>query len=605
MTRDELVDLITRLQAGLAELSGVEAKRAQREMPSELSETLSSFSNTAGGGVILLGLDENAGFELTGVEDVERVTSRVAQACRDDLEPPLQPTISADSIDGAKIVVVEVPELPTAQKPCYIKNRGLVNGAFLRVAGSNRKLTQYETGIMLANRGQPRHDLEPVRDTSVADLDEVLVEGLLRRVQANRGPSLTGGDRTTLLRNLGIVASSGELTLAGLLALGKYPQRIFPQLDITFAFFATPEHWPLADGTRFLDSASIDGPIPVMLDEAMKRIGRNMRRRAVIHGAGRLDLPDYPEAALREALANAVMHRDYSPTSQGTQIRVAMSPDRIEIENPGGLFGPVSREALEAGEPVSSSRNASLAKLLEDVITSEGRAVAENRGSGMAAMLKALREAKLSPPTLVDEISRFTVSFRSATLVDDATLQWIGSLNQAGLNDRQVAALAIARNGTSMTNSLYRAAGGCDAATATRELIDLRNRGLFVRAGAGYRASWRLAPSLLAISEDRVRLPGRLTGQGRQLQIKRLLETGDKSTSELSEATGLGKQSVRNYLNTLRRDGLVEPTSDKIRSPRTRWKLVERHHFGFDQQPLPFQEGQLDRPDEAGPRDDA
>ena len=574
MSRDELITIITRLQAGLAELGGVEAKRAQRDMPSDVLEALSAFSNTPDGGAILLGIDENAGFEISGVEDVERVTSRVAQACRDELEPPLQPLITAQTVDARTVVIVEVPELPASQKPCYIRARGLVNGAFVRVAGSNRRLSQYEAGLLIANRTQPRHDLEHVPGATRADLDAAAVAALLGRVRANRGPNLASADDETVLRNLGVLTAAGEVTLAGLLSLGAYPQRFAPQLDITFAFFATTSREPLPDGTRFLDSASIDGPIPAMLDEALKRIGRNMRRRAVIHGLGRIDLPDYPLAALREALANAVMHRDYSNPSQGTQIRIEMFPDRIEIINPGGLYGPISREALEAGEATSSSRNAALAKLLEDVVTPDGRAVAENRGSGMAAMLRALRDARLTPPDLIDDIGSFTVRFRSAALIDADTIEWISRHQQEGLSEGQKAALALVRHGGTLTNARYRALTGDDAATATRELADLRNRGLLIRAGVGHRAQWQLSPDLERQTPERASLPGRLTGEGRKNQIRRLLQTGDKSTRELAEATGIGKQSVRNYINALRHEGLVEPTSERARSPATRWRLT-------------------------------
>lgn len=103
---------------------GRRGKAGPARVPADVLETLSAFSNTADGGVILLGLDENSGFEISGVEDVERVTSRVAQACRDELEPPLQPLITADDIDGRSVVVVEVAELPASQKPCFIKSRG-------------------------------------------------------------------------------------------------------------------------------------------------------------------------------------------------------------------------------------------------------------------------------------------------------------------------------------------------------------------------------------------------------------------------------------------------------------------------------------------------
>jgi len=571
--REELIDLITRLQAGMGEMQVVEAKRATREMPTDLPETLSAFSNTSDGGVVLLGIDEAGGFSITGVDDVDRVSSRVAQACRDELEPPLSPVLSSDEVDGKNVVVVEVPELLPHEKPCFIKSRGLVNGAFLRLGGTNRKLTAYETAVLMANRGQPSEDARSAGAAAVADLDPDLVLAMISRVRARRGTAFSRVDDETVLRRLGVVTVDGLPTIAGLLALGHFPQQFFPQLDMTFSFFARPDREPLPDGTRFLDSASIDGPMPAMLDEALRRIRLNMRHRAVIQGAGRVDVPDYPEAALREALSNAMMHRDYSGLAQGTQVRIEMFSDRIEIESPGGLYGPVSTESLQAGDAVSSSRNAVLAKLLEDVVGADGEAIAENRGSGIATMQRALRDARLGPPEFIDQVRRFTVRFRNATLVDDATFAWIESLEQPGLSERQVAALALARQGAVLTNARYRAVAGCDAATATRDLGDLRDRGLFRKLGAGHRVSWRLSPE--AGGAGSAELPGRLTAEHRRSQIRRLLEIGDRSTRELVEATGLGKQSVRNYLNDLRRAGEVEPTSERIKSPATRWRLVD------------------------------
>lgn len=559
----------------------VEAKRAMREMPSDLPETLSAFSNTTDGGVVLLGIDEASGFTITGVDDVERVSSRVAQACRDELDPPISAVLSSDEVDGKRIVTVEVPELPPHEKPCFIRSRGLVNGAFLRIGGTNRKLTGYETAVLMANRGQPAEDARAAGAATVDDLDPNLVSAMIDRVRARRGPAFAGVDDATVLRRLGVLTVGGVPTVAGLLALGRFPQQFFPQLDMTFSFFAQPDREPLADGTRFLDSASIDGPMPVMLDEALRRIRLNMRHRAVIHGAGRVDVPDYPETALREALSNAMMHRDYSGLAHGTQVRIEMFSDRIEIESPGGLYGSVSTETLQAGDSVSSSRNAVLAKLLEDVVGTDGEAIAENRGSGIATMQRALRDARLGPPEFIDQVRRFTVRFRNATLVDDATFAWIESLDQPGLSERQVAALALARQGATLTNARYRAVAGCDAATATRDLGDLRDRGLLRKLGAGHRVSWRLSPDVVrAGGVGPVELTGRLTAEHRRSQIRRLLEIGDRSSRELAEATGLGKQSVRNYLNELRRDGEVEPTSERIKSPATRWRLVARDPEG-------------------------
>lgn len=576
MQRAELVDLLSRLTAGLGEMQLVEAKRARHEMPSDLLETVSAFSNTSDGGVILLGVDEDAGFTVSGVDDVERVSARVGQACRDELEPAVAPRLSSEEIDGLKVLVVEIPELRAGEKPCYIKSRGLVNGAFVRVGGTNRKLTSYETALMLANRGQPRNDVAVAVGATVDDLDANLVATLVARVRTRRGPAFQAVDDSTILERLNVTTPEGEVTLAGLLALGRYPQQRYPQLDVTFTAFAQSNRAPGPDGVRSQDSASVDGPMPTVLAETLRLIRKNMRYRAVVQGGGRLDVPDYPEAALREAIANALMHRDYSEPAHGTQIRVEMYPDRIEIESPGGLYGPVSTETLLAGDSMSSSRNAALAKLLEDVVGDDGQAIAENRGTGIAAMQRALRDSDLAPLELDDQIRRFVVRFRNATLIDEGTLGWIAGLGQLRLSQGQVAALALARRGATLTNARYRAVAGCDTATATRELRDLRDRGVLTKTGAGQRVAWMLSPALTSVPSSEIGLPGRFTSEIRRQQIRRLLELGDRSSRELSDATGLTKQSVRNYLNDLRSAGIVEPTSERIRSPATRWRLTQR-----------------------------
>lgn len=102
-----------------------------------------------------------------------------------------------------------------------------------------------------------------------------------------------------------------------------------------------------------------------------------MRIGGVVKDAYRSDLPDYPPVAVREAVTNALMHRDYSPQARGAGVQVNMYADRLEITNPGGLFGPVTVESLSNGTAVAGSRNQVLSRLLESVPYPGGGYVAE------------------------------------------------------------------------------------------------------------------------------------------------------------------------------------------------------------------------------------
>ena len=577
--QDELDHLLDRLRRAGTELHDVEVKEAGGGYPKSLLESVSAFANTAGG-TIVLGLAEHDGF--TPVEiDAPQLASDLAAACADQLEPAIRPEIDVAQVDGAPVVVAVIDELPSERKPCYVKTKGMERGSYLRTHDGDRLLTTYEIHVLVSSRGQPRDDVEPVPGTSVDDLDDDLTTALLRRLRTTRGPVFSDADDNEVLRLVGVLVASEDgspLTLAGLVALGRYPQHHLPQLDITFVALPTTSGEPLRDGTRFLDNQSIDGPIPTMVTAAIGAVRRNMTRRSTILGAGRRDDWEYPEEVLREVTANALMHRDYHPLARGAQVRVELYPDRIEVKSPGGLHGPVPPENL-LSEPVTSSRNATLAKLLEDIeIPRTGRTVAENRGSGLVAAATALRNAGLEPPEIVSRPSEFKIAIRNHGLLDEETLAWLADLDTSGLSDRQHLALAYLRRNDGITNQQYRTLTGCNSLDATRDLTRLATAGLLEKRNDRRWTVWALAESLrptqARLDFEHTEVEAATSPRAdRRDEIRALLQSGPRSTRDLAEAIGIGPEAVRLWLKRMEADEEVRPTETTRRSPHNRWEL--------------------------------
>ena len=575
MDDDQVQSLIAFLKAFGAEDTGLEAKRAADRLPSSVIETLSAFANTPGGGVLLLGVDETTGYAVTGVKDASKMQHDLASAARTQMTPPLQPVISTRSVDGRAIVVAEVPELPRDAKPCFITARGMNNGSFLRVADGDRRLTPQEVQQLVADQGQPRFDHGIVPEASIADLDAPSVERLLGRLRSTKPHLFSNRSDEDTLKMLSVVRPDDEEvlrpTLAGILALGIYPQQFFPQLCLTFVHYPT-QSGEQAGSTRFLDNVRVDGSIPQIADEALRVIQRNMSRRAMISARGRLDVWEYPPEALREAVVNALVHRDLSPGSRGTQVQVEMYPDRLRILNPGGLYGAVDISRLGEGG-VSSSRNSLLLRVLEDVpVSADGRTVCENRGSGIRTMRNELARAGMSPPEFRDKVTSFEVQMPNHTLFDEETLEWLGKLGRDGLKDTQRTGLALMLRGQVLDNAKYRAATGLqDSRVATTELQDLVARELInqtgTRGGARYSLS-DYARSLASPDEGpRVR-PNR-----RRQILELLLVHGELSKADISLLLNLNPKTAEHWIRLLKREGKLEPT-EPGKSKSTRYRLT-------------------------------
>ncbi len=583
--QSEFDEAVVRLRRAGTDLQAVEVKASAGGLPKSVAETVSAFANSQGG-LLILGLDEAKGFRPVET-DAPKLASDLASACTDQLEPPIRPEIDIVEVDGQPVVVARVDEIPADRKPCHVKVRGMDRGSYLRTHDGDRVMTSYEVHVLVASRGQPRDDMMPVPDAGLEDLEPELVSALLRRLRRTRGPMFAQSSDEEVLRLVRVITdteSGPRVSLAALLALGRYPQRYYPQLDITFVVYPTANGEPLRDGTRFLDNQSIDGPIPMMVATALTALRRNMKQRSVVVGLGRQDQWEYPEEAVREVVANALMHRDYHSLAYGAQVRIELYPDRLEVSSPGGLHGPIAREDLLA-ESVSSSRNSLLSKLLEDVeVPGTGRTVCENRGSGLLATAAALRGAGIEPPNLIDSVREFRVVIKNHGLLDDEAVAWLSTMDTASLTDRQRLGLAFLRRNFTITNHQYRTLTGCDSLVATRDLAGIAARGLLDKISDRRWTVWRLAAG---VNEDRAVEPAqpglwpddsrtRLAGRrNRHAEILELLAGGPRSTQEMAAALGLTSQAVLNWLRRMEAANQVRPTEPSRRSRHNRWELTQ------------------------------
>jgi ATP-dependent DNA helicase RecG len=374
-----------------SDLTHVEAKAAAGELPKRLWETLSAFSNTIKGGTLVLGVSEELGFKIVGVKNPKKLQQDLASLC-DVMSPPIRAYIEIHRIQHKAVITAEIPEIPTNAKPCYYPGAGYTNGAFIRIADGDRKLSAYEVQMMLSARGQPRDDEEAVPGTTVADLQARSVRELLSRLRKRPGSVFSRMADDAILRTLKVLVPAGKkwvCSLGGILALGKYPQRFIPALDV---------------------------------------LRRNMKHRSVVQGLYREDAEEYPVTAVREAIVNALAHRDLSNGSRGTPVQVQMFSDHLVVHNPGGLYGPVTVDSL-GREGICATRNNMLLKLLEDVAPAgERQAVCENRGSGVGAMVASLRQARLP-----DRVTLSRAEISQALGLDISIRKWLATMRDEGI----------------------------------------------------------------------------------------------------------------------------------------------------------------------------
>ena len=202
-------------------------------------------------------------------------------------------------------------------------------------------------------------------------------------------------------------------TLAGMMTLGDYPQRIYPNLCITAIAVNGTVLQPNDGGERFIDNKRYEGTIAEMLEGALGFVARNGKTRVVICDGKRTDIPEYPETAVREIITNALMHRDYGPYCNGTPIRLVMFSDRLECWNPGGVYG--GQSINDSGYANMPTRNPTLVSILEI------EKIAENRHSGIPVIRDEARTHGVRQPEFIAQRGSFLVRFFNSSAETNAS----------------------------------------------------------------------------------------------------------------------------------------------------------------------------------------
>ncbi len=429
-----------------------------------LAETLAALAN-ADGGAVLLGVTPRGALQ----DDVD------ARALRDLVieaglltEPPLiLPNPQVVIMGDTQVVVVQVPEgLPHVYS---------LKGAYLtRTGAQNRPLTTAELRQLLLDRGEAGYESQPAPGATLDDLDAARIARY--RDQLGAPPD---EDAAQLLLSRGCLTRRGPdglaaptptptPTVAGILLFGRDPQRFLRSAEVICVRYAG-----VMMGDEFVRQ-DLGGPLPDQLRQAEAFVAANMRRGMRIRGMAREETTEYPLAVVREALVNAIAHRDYSIRGEG--IRLLMFSDRLEVYSPGRLPGHVTLANLKDER---FSRNEAIVAVLSDL------GYIERLGYGIDRMIATMEQAGLPAPRFEETAAGFKVTLQSAgaDLVSSQPQQQPWS--HLFLNERQEAALAFVREHGRITNSdLQELAPDVHPETIRRDLADLVEKSLLLRIGS-------------------------------------------------------------------------------------------------------------------------
>jgi ATP-dependent DNA helicase RecG len=423
--------------------------------PETLAECLIAFAN-GDGGLMVLGLNElGQAVDSIWEEEAEGALYEALSYCRPPVMTEWQPiTIGTETYVGIHV-------------PRSTELHSLEDGRVLIRSGrQNRPLTGDEIRHLAASKNTAEYETDAVPGARPEDLDQDIIRDYLDRRERRGAAKITSTQE--LLFESGATDRDGNPTTIGILLFGKNPQSFFPQSGIVFVKFAGTEPRGEDGGIGYGRRDEINGPVARIVERAWNIVFEEMRVGASVNKLERDELTEYPRFAVREALVNAVAHRDYR--IQGRRIEIRMYSDRLEIISPGGLPGYMTLDNLVEEH---FSRNPRLVNGLYQW------GYIEELGLGIDQMIEEMVQSGHPPPLFKATPHLFTVTL-SNKRERASTPKWTRVMNE-----RQTRALTYIRENGSITNREYRnLCSDVSAETLRLDLVDLVDRGVLLKIGS-------------------------------------------------------------------------------------------------------------------------
>lgn len=453
-------------------------------------ETVCALSNEPdlGGGTLLLGVQKQEEgtlfpyYAVTGVSDVDKITADISNGCASRFNLPIRVDIQQDIVNGGVVIRVDVPELLHTQKPVYFRNQGLPRGAFRRIGATDQHCTDDDLIAFFQTKAHDPFDSSIVENVTWEDIDETAIANYRRaRQSSNPLAEELNWPNNEILHALGAIKKVNDqesITATGLVVFGTTAalRRERPALRVDYIRVPGKE-WMREPDHRF-DAIDFRAPLMNAVARIITSILDDLPRafRLEEGETQRTDMPLVPARVVREAVVNAVMHRNYQSDQPIQIIRYA---NRLEIRNPG--YSLKSQERFD--EPGSAIRNPHIAEILHET------RFAETKGSGIRVMRERMAQMGLAEPTFVSnrDNDEFTTILLFHHFLSEDDWSWLSLFKRYSLTEEQMRALIFVREVGAIDNSSFRNTVKTDTLNASSQLRRLRELDLLESRGSGSR----------------------------------------------------------------------------------------------------------------------
>lgn len=496
--------------------------------PDGLDEVFAAMAMTDGG-LVVLGIRNDRTVE--GCPMTQAVHDRVSEAAR---STGIEVQIREIAVDDNAISVVAIPEV-----------RGRIvttpDGRLLRRVGSHSQpLVGDALGRFVREREERSAEEEVVPTPHLDDIDLELVN---KALAADHRPRVRREGLMRALADLGVARIEGPptgtvLMKAAALLFARDPRRYVPGASVQAVRRSGVGPGPGPTAAR----EEIVGPLPRLLDAVQEFIDRHTGGHEAVIGGRRERLPSYPAAVIREAVLNALAHRDYGRA--GATVDVTIWDDRIEVQSPGSLPGHITLENIRSEH---YSRNRRMMQVLKEL------GLVEEYGEGVDRMYREMEARLLEPPLFAATPSSVTVTLRNRSPITMEDQAWLAVLGQLDLTAPERRALVITRREGAVTpRQLRTALPEVDADALLRGAVA---KGLLVRTGERGGTRYVLSDEIV-VRAGAEGLQAR--SRQRQLLLDELRRVGSLSTVEAALVLGTDDTAlVRDLLNDLVRADLA------------------------------------------------